>query len=329
MTRKMSTVRFGRCGVEVSRVALGTWSYGGARSVGARPVGWGGHDDDTALAAARRSWELGITHWDTADAYGDGHAERLLGRCWTNVPRDEIFLATKVGWVKGPHPHYYHPEQVRRQLDGSLERLATERIDLYYFHHCDFGPDDVYLDGALEVVERARESGKIRFVGLSDWSAAKIVRLLDRIDPDVVQPYRNVVDDTYRSSGLAARVEADDLGVAFFSPLKHGLLTGKYEGPPEFEPGDMRRNVRGFRDPGLLERLRQVRRRIEARLEHPHPVLQALVGTLLADSPTASVLVGQRNPEQVEAAATLGSPLDPETAAWVHSLYARAEDGTL
>lgn len=329
MSQRMSTVRFGRTGVEVSRIALGTWSYGGARSVAGRPVGWGGHDDDTALAAAHRAWELGITHWDTADAYGDGRAERLLGRTWESVPREEIFLATKVGWVKGPYRHYYHPEQVRRQLDGSLERLTTDRIDLYYFHHCDFGPDDAHLDGALEVVERARDDGKIRFVGLSDWNAKKIVRLLDRIDPDVVQPYRNVVDDAYRSSGLAAAVERADLGVAFFSPLKHGLLTGKYERPPELEPGDMRRTVRGFRDQELLARLREVRRRLEARLDHPEPVLDALVGSLLTDSETASVLIGLRSPGQVEAAATLGDPLDSETARWVRSLYARARDGSL
>lgn len=322
MVKTTSTVRLGRTGVEVSRIALGTWSYGGARSVGGRPVGWGGHDDATALAAARRAHQLGITHWDTADAYGDGRAERLLARCWGSVPRDEIFLATKVGWLKGPHRHYYHPDQVRRQLDGSLERLATDRIDLYYFHHCDFGPDDVHLDAALEVVHRARETGKIRFVGLSDWSAGKILRLLDRVDPDVVQPYRNVVDDRYRSSGLAERVEADDLGVAFFSPLKHGLLTGKHEQPPELEPGDMRRNVPDFRDDDKLARLRDVRRRVEARIDHPEPVLQALIGALLADSPTASVLVGQRSPQQVEAAATLGTPLDPDTATWVRSLYA-------
>lgn len=318
----MNTVRFGRTGVEVSRIALGTWSYGGPRSVGGRPVGWGGHDDQKALAAAVRAHQLGITHWDTADAYGDGHAERLLGRCWASVPRDEIFLATKVGWVKGPHPHYYHPDQVRRQLDGSLRRLRTESIDLYYFHHCDFGPDDVHLEPALEVVMRAREAGKIRFLGLSDWRGAKILRLLDRVDPDVVQPYRNVLDDDYRVSGLASAVERRDLGVAFFSPLKHGLLTGKYERPPEFEPGDMRRGVAGFRDAELLERLRRARRAVEERLDHPEPVLEALVGTLLEDAATASVLVGQRDPGQVEAAATLGRPLDAETAAWVRALYA-------
>jgi len=109
--------------------------------------------------------------------------------------------------------------------------------------------------------------------------------------------------------------------VAFFSPLKHGLLLGKYQEPTAFEAGDMRRGVREFQNQEILDRLRHNKRLIEQQLEHPTPVLQALVGFLLTDCPTASVLLGQRDPDQVDKAALLGEPLERDVATWVRSLY--------
>ena len=317
----MRTLRFGRTEQAVSAVALGTWSHGGPRKQGRVAVGWGGHDDNRALEALERASELGITHWDTADAYGDGQSERLIGESWSRVDRDGIFLATKVGWLKGPYDHYYHPEQIRAQLEKSLSNLCTDHIDLYYLHHCDFGPQDERLDAAVELLRRFRDEGKIRFIGLSDWDVGKILRLCPIVDPDAVQPYRNVMDDSYSGSGLEEWVAQHDLGVAFFSPLKHGLLLGKYDAPTRFEAGDMRQRIREFGDAEVLQRLRDNKSRLEKRIDHPNPVLHGLVGALLEDSPSASVLLGQRSPEQVESAATLGGALDEDTARWVRELY--------
>ena len=239
----MHHVRFGRTEARVPRLSVGTWGHSGPVSVRGHPVGWSGHDDDLAREALTRAWELGLTHWDTADVYGDGRSERLIGSLWDRVDRDDIFLASKVGWDPGGFPHFYHPELVRRRIDRSLENLATDRIDLYYLHHCDFGPGDRHLEPALAELRRAQAAGKIRFVGLSDWDPSKILERLDPVDPDGIQPYRNLLDDDYRSSGLAREAEARDLGVAFFSPLKHGLLLGKYEEPPEFGEGDHRGRI--------------------------------------------------------------------------------------
>jgi aryl-alcohol dehydrogenase-like predicted oxidoreductase len=317
----MEQIRFGRCNQQVSRVALGAWSYGGPVMQGRFAIGWGDQDDVGSLEALERAYQGGINHWDTADGYGGGESERLIGSMWDRVPRSEIFLATKVGWDKGSYPHFYHPEQIRKQLERSLRSLRTETIDLYYLHHCDFGRDDEHLDAALELMHRFRDEGKIRFLGLSDWSSENILRLCPRVDPDVVQPYRNVFQDGYLGSGLADWVADKDLGVAFFSPLKHGLLLGKYEQPPDFETGDMRAGVKEFQNQQLLDRFRNAVDKIERRIQHPRPVLHALVGTLLSDSPSASVLLGQRNAAQAEAATTLGEALDPATAQWVRTLY--------
>ena len=229
----MQHIRLGRTGVEVPAIGFGTWAHGGPNQDESNAsVGWSGHDDEQSRDALVAAWEHGLTHWDTADVYGEGHAEELIGSLWDRVPRQEIFLASKVGWDKGGHDHYYHPQLVRDHMERSLRLLRTDALDLYYLHHCDFGPDDRYLDDALDLLHRFRDEGKLRFLGLSDWDNGEVARLAPRVDPDVVQPLRNLWDDTYASSGLQAWVEGHDAGVCFFSPLKHGLLLGKYEQPP-------------------------------------------------------------------------------------------------
>ncbi|HEY2323549.1 MAG TPA: aldo/keto reductase [Thermoanaerobaculia bacterium] len=319
----MRRIRFGRTNVEVPVVSLGTWGHGGARTNEGNSVGWSGHDDTKAKEALALAWRDGITHWDTADAYGDGQAEELIGEVLaSDVPRGEIFLASKFGWIKGPSGRWYDPKFMREQCERSLRNMRTDVIDLYYFHHCMFGERDEYFDDALAMMHTLRDEGKIRFIGLSDWDSSRIMKFIERVDPDVVQPYRNLVDDEYDSSGLKAYVDAHDLGVAFFSPLKHGLLLGKYTEPQTFPEGDFRRGVADFRDPEAIARYRhaseEVRRRFNDREE---PVLSAVVGSLLTGNPTATVLLGQRNARQTEAAAKIGAALSETDAAWVRSLY--------
>src|SRR5687768_18379281 len=98
----MRMLRFGRTGVQVPAVSLGTWGHGGPHlSERGESVGWSGHDDARAREALLAAHRAGITHWDTADAYGNGHAEELIGGMWDQVPRGEIFLASKFGWIYG------------------------------------------------------------------------------------------------------------------------------------------------------------------------------------------------------------------------------------
>jgi myo-inositol catabolism protein IolS len=319
----MRMIRFGRTNVSVPAVSLGTWGHGGPRvTERGESVGWGGHDDAQAKEALVAAYRAGITHWDTADAYGDGHAEELIGQVWDQVPRSEIFLATKFGYVYGPADHPYDPKFMREQAERSLRNMRTDVIDLHYFHHCDFGPDDRYLDGALETMRRLQEEGKIRFIGLSDWNAKRIMRFIERIDPDAVQPYRNLVDDDYETSGLKAYVDTHDLGVAFFSPIKHGLLLGKYDQPVQYGEGDFRSGVADFTNPEAIERYKRAAAATRDRYAtKPEPVLHAVIGALLTGNPTACVLLGQRNARQVASAAAVGEALSAEDAAWVRGQY--------
>lgn len=319
----MRMVRFGRTDTDVSAISLGTWGHGGPNVNNGVSVGWSGHDDRQAKEALVEAHRAGIRHWDTADAYGAGHAETLIGEVFAEgLPREDIFLATKFGWVKGPHDHSYDAGFMRAQCEQSLRNLRTEVIDLYYFHHCDFGPNDRYFDDALATMRKLREEGKIRFVGLSDWNARKIMKFIGRVDPDAVQPYRNVIDDGYEASGLKAHVDAHDLGVAFFSPLKHGLLLGKYDAPQTFPEGDFRSGVAGFDDAEVIARMQRAREAVTKRFAGvAEPVICALTGALLASNPTACVLLGQRNRRQVDAAASCGEVLSAADAAWVREIY--------
>jgi myo-inositol catabolism protein IolS len=319
----MRRIRFGRTNVQVPAISLGTWGHGGPNVSEGVSVGWSGNDDRLAKEALLAAYRNGITHWDTADAYGNGHAESLIGEMWGDVPRKEIFLASKFGWVKGPSKHFYDPKFMREQCDRSLQLMHTDVIDLYYFHHCDFGKNDEYFDDALATMRALRDEGKIRFVGLSDWNHRKVMKFIERVDPDVVQPYRNLIDDDYEASGLKKHVDDHDLGVAFFSPIKHGLLLGKYDKPVQYPEGDVRSRIAEFKDAKFIERMKraaaETRKKFAAEKE---PVLHAVLGALLTGNPTACVLLGQRNVKQVEAAAAAaGAPLSPADAKWVRQLY--------
>ena len=318
----MNRTLLGRTGASVSVISLGTWSYGGPSTAGNVAVGWGGQYVDDSKTALAKAWELGINHWDTADVYGNGRSESVIGTMWGTIPRDDIFLATKVGWDQGPYKHWYHPDHMRNNMEQSLKNLKTDCVDLMYLHHCNFGKKEKYLDGAMEMVRRFQDEGKTRFIGLSDWSSEKIMDFIIRCDPDVVQPLRNVVDDTYESSGLKNYIDTHNLGICFFSPLKHGLLTGKYTEPVTFTNGDHRSGVKEFQDTTLLKIILSNKTLLEQRFfNHPNPVLHGLVDSLLFDVPTGCVLLGQRNVQQVQAASTLGKLLTAEDAEWIKVLY--------
>ena len=318
----MALFRLGRTGFHVNRVALGTWSYGGLNRVGENDVGWDGHDADKARDAMVEAYRMNIRHWDTADVYGDGRSEELIGTMWKEVSRNDVVLATKVGWDPGPHGHFYHPQWMRERIERSLRLLKSDHIDIYYLHHCLFGDNDELFDGAMEQILRFRDEGKIRFVGLSDWSSEKVAKFAPRADPDVVQIFRCVVHNEYVDSGLNQYVDEHDVGAIFFSPLRHGLLLGKYTESMEFPEGDFRRNIAAFQEGDILRKLGESAQALRERFpSQPEPILHALLGALWTDSPTGSALVGLRSSEQVLAAATVGEALSSADRDAVMSLY--------
>jgi aryl-alcohol dehydrogenase-like predicted oxidoreductase len=319
----MENIILGRTGANISRISLGTWSFGGANvSKNNQPVGWAGQSEKDSQLALEKAHELGINHWDTADVYGNGVSEGIIGSMWQKIQREKIFLATKVGWDMGAYDHWYNPKQMKINMERSLLKLKVDHVDLMYLHHCNFGKKDEYFDDALNIIKKFQDEGKTRFIGLSDWSSSKIMNFLHRVDPDVIQPYRNVMDDTYETSGLKKYVDQKNIGVCFFSPIKHGLLTGKYSKPTTFETGDFRSTVKDFANQELIEKMQINKNLLETHFRnHPNAVMHGLIDSLLTDAPTGCCLLGQRNITQVEVASSLGEPLSHTDSNWVKSLY--------
>ena len=318
----MKQIILGKTNQSVSSVSLGTWSFGGANVSGTVPVGWANQTDEDSFKSLLASHEAGINHWDTADVYGGGRSEKIIGSMWEKIPRNKIFLATKVGWDKGEQKHWYNQGQMQQQMDSSLKRLKTDCVDLLYLHHCNFGKNDEYFDDAVETVRRFQSDGKTKFIGLSDWDLHKIMKFIDRYSPDVVQPYRNVWDDSYESSGLKYYTENNNVGVCFFSPIMHGLLTGKYSKPTIFEKGDFRENINAFKNQMIINKIRKNATYLRKRFNsHPHPIMHGIIDTLIFDSKNSCVLLGQRNAAQVRIAKTLGIFMNEEDVNWVKSIY--------
>ena len=318
----MRKIILGRTNTTVSAISLGTWAFGGENKIGKKSVGWANQSDRDSRSVLIKAWEKNINHWDTADVYGEGHSERIIGSMWEDIPRNSIFLATKVGWDMGPFSHWYHPKHMKNKIEESLTNLKTDYIDLLYLHHCNFGKQDEYFDDAVEVLKSFQSQGKIRFTGLSDWSNERIVKYLDACNPDVIQPYRNIMDNTYEESGLKNIVNKNNLGVCFFSPLKHGLLTGKYKTTAVFKDGDHRSGIKDFQNKNKIKKIMLNCEKLEKKFpHHKNPIMHGIVNALFFDSPTGCVLLGQRNIKQVETASSLGEILSEEDTSWVKSLY--------
>ena len=318
----MEFITLGKTESSVSNISLGTWAYGGSSTSGNQSVGWADQADTDSKKALLKAHEVGINHWDTADVYGDGRSESIIGGIWDDISRHEIFLATKVGWDMGTYSHWYHPKKMIQNMERSLKNLKTNCVDLMYLHHCNFGKNGEYFDDAMDVLLKFKQDGKTKFIGLSDWSDEKIMGYIYKVNPDVVQPYRNVMDSSYESSGLKDYIDSNNTGVCFFSPIKHGLLTGKYKSPPKFKKGDYRRNVEAFNSQEIIDKLLENRTKLEDRFKgHPQPVMHGLIAPLLEDAPTGCVLLGQRNIDQVTKASELGGIISKEDAMWVKGIY--------
>jgi len=318
----MEYITLGKTEISVSNISLGTWAYGGAKISGRQSVGWADQADMDSKKALLKAHEVGINHWDTADVYGDGRSESIIGSIWNDISRHEIFLATKVGWDMGTFNHWYHPEKMIENMDRSLKNLKTDCVDLMYLHHCNFGKNGEYFDDALDVLLNFKKDGKTKFIGLSDWSDEKIMSYIYKVKPDVVQPYRNVMDSSYETSGLKEYIDSNNVGVCFFSPIKHGLLTGKYKSPPQFKDGDYRKNVEAFNNQEIIDLILLNKEKLNDRFSnHLQPVMHGLISPILEDAPTGCVLLGQRNEEQVVKASQLGGAISKEDAEWVKKLY--------
>ena len=284
--------RVGSSGLVVSVVGLGT-----------NNVGWR-LDEERAVAVVHAALDAGVTLFDTAEMYGDGAAERALGRALTGR-RDEVVIATKFGWGLGTVPPGGSAANVRRAIDGSLERLGTDYVDLYQYHR----PDGVTpLEETLGALDELVEAGKVRHIGSSNFTAAE-VRAADTLARErglsafvsAQNPYSLVQRDGERE--LVPALEELGLGLLPYYPLANGLLTGKYRrgAPP---PAGTRLASRGLPDDDATwQRVGALQAFADAR---GLTLLDVAVGGLAATPAVSSVIAGATSPEQVRANAAAG-----------------------
>ncbi|MCP4460433.1 MAG: aldo/keto reductase, partial [Cytophagales bacterium] len=207
----MKKREIGSTGVCVSEISLGCWTLGGENwspSTG-KPIGWKNVNNEEAIEAIQYALAQGVNHFDNADVYGNGRAERLLAQALGRAVND-VVIATKVGHFCGTAVHAYEPMHIRHQCEQSLLNLNRDYIDIYYFHHGDFGENDQWLDGAIEMMSRLKEEGKIRLIGLSAYSTKDFKRLVPNIRPQVLQSWANALDDNFICDGSEVRTLLDD-----------------------------------------------------------------------------------------------------------------------
>ena len=311
----------GRTGIRVSAVGFGGWAIGGSAEASGAPLGWGRTSDDESLAAIRRARELGVTLYDTADSYGFGRSESLLGIVLSRY-RQEVIIATKVGVVRtssGNLQKDFSRQHIFHAVDGSLKRLRTDYIDLYQVHNPTL--DDLRRQEIQDAMERLQDAGKIRFWGVSVSTPEEGIEIVQRGWAHALQVLYNVLNQS-PARELFPLAKEKGYGIIARVPLASGLLTGKFRIDSLFASDDVRQN---FLTPRRLheaiERVDEVKSIIGGATKN---LAEGALRFVLADEAVSSTSPGARNPRQVEMnVAAIEGTLAPDI---VEKLRARLGD---
>jgi aryl-alcohol dehydrogenase-like predicted oxidoreductase len=318
---RMRYRELGKSGIKVSEISLGCWTMGGLNWVNGSANGWANVDEVEVARAIDFALERGVNHFDNADVYGNGRAERMLARILG--PRSSrLVIASKVGHLPGSAEHAYEPAHIRHQCEQSLVNLKRDVIDVYYFHHGDFGPGDRYLDDAVAVMHKLRDEGKIRLIGQSAYSSDDFARVVPKVRPDVLQSWAHAMDTRFIDPGTVVRRLLDERSMSFvaFSPLAQGLLLGKYRpgSKVSFEEGDHRRTNSQFAEANLERVAPKIERLKERFGKEPKALSRAALQYLLAYPCVGCVIPGFRDLAQVEMnLAGADEPLTEQDVAYV------------
>jgi myo-inositol catabolism protein IolS len=255
----MQQRRLGSSQVSVSEIGLGTWGMSGAF--------WGAANDSESIRVIHQALDLGVTLIDTAEAYGRGHAEEVVGKALAGR-REKAVIATKAA------PNHLEPAEAVKALEGSLKRLQTDYVDVYFIH---WPNPDVPLGATMDAFERLRAEGRIRALGVSNFGAKEMDAARQHGIIDVLQPPYNMLWREVEAATLPYCRE-HNIGVMPYSGLAQGLLTGAlhrvrrgrrapHDGP--FPAGDLRARARCGRGPAPDRgKIRQVRRAARGPVAH-------------------------------------------------------------
>jgi len=295
----MERVKLGTSGLEVSPVSIGAWQMS--------PRFWGEQSKDDYIAALRYAFENGVNFINTAEAYGDGYAETVVGEAIQGLPRDELVIATKVFNHFNEDGTRYpdlSPDHIAARCEVSLSRMGTETIDLYLLHMFDPLTPLADIAGALN---RLRDQGKIRAYGVSNHTVEQTRAHRKFGDYSVTQPPYSLIDPAGEED-LFPYCQSENIGVMIYSPMHKGLLTGKYSGDETFT--DFRHSHPDFEG----ERFRE----LAGRVQSLKPLAESygltiyqlvLAATLMHPSIDVAVCGIKRQDQIEEALGTMGKVL--------------------
>ncbi|MGA3135013.1 MAG: aldo/keto reductase [Terracidiphilus sp.] len=286
----------GNSDLQLTPIGFGAWAIGG----GNWEFAWGPQDDNESIAAIHRVLDLGVNWIDTAAIYGLGHSEEVVGRALkTTKHKPLVFTKCSMRWREDRSIYRsLKADSLAEELEGSLRRLGVETIDLYQIHWPD--PEEEIEEG-WEALARFREQGKIRWIGVSNFSAGQMKRAQKIAPITSLQPPYSMLRRTAEEEVLPF-AEANGIGVINYSPMVSGLLTGKMtaERVAAFPADDWRRRAMEFHEPRLSRNLRLVELLREIGDGHGvNPGVVAVAWTLHHPAITAAI-VGGRNGQQVE-----------------------------
>lgn len=285
--------KLGSSDLEVSVIGYGAWGIGGA------PF-WNNEGDNKSLNSIKKAYDLGINFFDTAPVYGFGHSEELIGKALKPF-RDKVIYATKCGlrWDKSSLSAIRKDasrSSILEEIDQSLQRLDTDVIDLYQVHWPDVETDQ---KETMETLLEIQEKGKIRHIGVSNYSAEQIKECLKYGKIVSLQPEFSLLAREIEKETVPVCLE-NDIGIIAYSPLASGVLTGKYDKNTRFEDWRSKGIIGTFTGEGFIKNIEKVDRLKEIAEAEGKTCGQMAINWVLRQQGLSTALVGVKNSGQVK-----------------------------
>lgn len=287
----------GNTGIRVSEIGFGGWAVGGVADAAGTPLGWGRTSDDESLAAIRRARDLGVTFFDTADSYGFGRSESLLGIVLSRARKD-VVIATKVGVMRNADASLrkdFSKQHIFQAIDASLRRLRTDYVDLYQAHNPTL--EQLRREEIQEAMDRLQEIGKIRYWGVSISTNDEGVEIINRGWGHALQVLYNALNQS-PATELFPLAKQKGYGIIARVPLASGLLTGKFRTNTTFPVDDVRQNF--LTQKRLEEALHRVDEMKSIIGGGARSLAEAALQFVLANEAVSTTIPGARNVRQVE-----------------------------
>jgi aryl-alcohol dehydrogenase-like predicted oxidoreductase len=272
----------------VSEIGFGAWGISGR--------GYGPTDDTESIRTLHKALDLGVNFIDTADSYGDGHSEELIGKVLKERGDKETIIATKFGWDfygRGGIKSNLKRDYIFFAVEGSLKRLGRDWIDLYQVHNSK--PDAIKEHDVYETLEKLKKQGKIRFYGVSAFYLNDGIEAIKTWNPDTIQVVYNILDQE-AGEELLPQALNNDIGIIAREPLASGIISGKYDENSNFPKSDHRR---GWSKSFLEERARKISK-LKFLEKEGRSLTQAAIRFTLYNEAVSVVIPGAKTERQVE-----------------------------